>query len=188
MFRFDVDFWMSDATHITLALFVTAIAVFSCIDAYLRRRKVEIEAADSLLETHVAARDRLLADPSISPSLKAFFVKLETRLATRAHAARVIKNLFVAATRGMDIAPAMRGIVEEMKTLEKTNPSFQADLRSFLETGIFAMTLRWPETRGKYVEVTVVVEKEPSAKITGVVANEDQLTMIGTPQPQLAPA
>lgn len=162
---FSREFWMSDAIHTVIALFVMAIILAATIEHYFRKRVAETGAANALLDMHIKALNDLLACSALSARMKEFLVQTHALMATRRAARAVIKNLF--ATKRPH--PRNSEILSELQLAEKLDPNFLPTLKKFFETGILAMTLRWPETRGHYVRITVELEKETPERLAKVI-------------------
>jgi hypothetical protein len=177
-------YWDHDLIQFSIIMFLVLIAVCFCVERYYRIRIMEIDSANALTEQHIVALNKLLKSDDASPQVKSLLVSIESLMANRGHATSLIKNLF---NRNQgEPSKEAKILIDDLTRISKSNPCFEANLKSFLETGIFAMTLRWPETRGKYVEVTVIVEKEQAADITRAVARTaEQVPLI---PPEMAAA
>jgi len=152
--------------------FLLLIAVVAYFKKYWRDRRVEIDASNELLNEHAATLGRLIACEEASENLKRFLRDVTVLLASREVASKLVTDLFDGSASGRPVSEETRSLVDEISRLEEVHPGFSAEMKSFFDTGLYAMTLRWPETRGEYIRVTVNVEqKRPKALAQTVARN-----------------
>lgn len=164
-----MDYVWEEVTISIIGAFIVAIIGFTYLERRLKLRGHELTGASAMLEQHAETLDRLLAFEDMGDDLRVFLLEAERMMSTRAAVPELIQALFQDG-ENIEASPRVVALTEQVRQLEKKHPGFSMELKSFLDTGVYAGTLRWPETRGDYIRVTVTVEREGPTSMAALFA------------------
>jgi hypothetical protein len=156
--------------NVTYVLVVTLVEIFS---KRVRERNYEIDWAQHYAREHAQLLRAILARRDIPQRVKDFAVDAALLMTIEEEAPKLVAEL-----RGLN--PATKRYRPEFTTVLEDrcakNPFLIEVFRQFLETGVYAMVLRWPENNARDIRLRYRISSENTFDLLGVLVRKLETT------------